>query len=636
MLREMEETTNTFKYKQLDKDKKAIRLLNLHSAAKSEDGIKCDIFTSGLQGDPEHKPPKYEALSYMWGDRNATSQIVLQEKTSNAACPTISQEVTCYVTTNLESALRQLRSPSVCRTLWIDAICINQEDKTERKEQVAIMGEIYAAALGVLFWLGPAPRLSNLTWSLLEKKFTPDRIQGGNEAKRHLLGLSRDQFVKFVPELVKIQEPPVWKRVWIKQEIILAQHVTVLWGRHLIDWWTLVHLYNGLDYLSFDSRAKKYHIETISKYLYIDNGGKVLGDRLERLCGTKQSFLEIYRKGGDFECTDPRDRIYAVLGLAENNLGIEPDYNKPLQDILVNFVESHINHFKDLDILEIGSLHTRDAKTCAHPPLASLLPVSPLQASPMPSWAPDLAHSYTFPNPVDQQGNRPGYHAGLKGFVKGAPELDGQGKLTLWGVSLDKVQSVSETTSVTGWFPNQYRSMLLKTLPSDLSIPYFNGNNKFDAYWRTLVFDNDSRDDFRRLRPSELQIYREAARSILQPWWWSALASVFSALFFWQWHMQLEEVKLAMTSRFDSGKRRFYFGLTEEGYMAMLPQGTQLGDVVAILYGGKAPFILRPSPEPESDTYLLVGPAYVHGFMDGEAISWRDQDRLKEGKFVLI
>jgi len=175
--------------------------------------------------------------------------------------------------------------------------------------------------------------------------------------------------------------------------------------------------------------------------------------------------------------------------------------------------------------------------------------------------------------------------------------------------------------------------MLRETLPSDCSSQYCNGGDKFDAYWRTLIFDNNSSDGFRRLKTSDLKIFREAARSMLSRW--SRLFRWISGLFFWKWHHEVEKAEIAMISHSDTGTRRFYFGLTKQGYMTMLPWGTEPGDVVSILYGGRAPFVLRPSPQLENDSFLLVGPAYVHGFMDGEAITC-NQDRFEERRFTLV
>jgi hypothetical protein len=69
--------------------------------------------------------------------------------------------------------------------------------------------------------------------------------------------------------------------------------------------------------------------------------------------------------------------------------------------------------------------------------------------------------------------------------------------------------------------------------------------------------------------------------------------------------------------------------------MARFPVGTQEGDIVAVLYGGRTPFILRPKSEKNTE-YLLVGPAYVHGFMDGEVFAFRNEGVLQAREFVLV
>jgi hypothetical protein len=89
----------------------------------------------------------YEALSYTWGDFNPTEEIFINGRLF-------------LVTPNLKSALQNLRSDNMStkgiRTLWIDAICIDQSELSERNHQVRQMQEIYAGAERVLVWLGPA------------------------------------------------------------------------------------------------------------------------------------------------------------------------------------------------------------------------------------------------------------------------------------------------------------------------------------------------------------------------------------------------------------------------------------------------------------------------------------------------
>lgn len=102
------------------------------------DIYRCQPFTESLD-----EPPQYEALSYVWGKPNNVSPILLNGRVWN-------------VTANLELALRHFRryEKGEHRTLWVDALCINQGDIPERNQQVSIMRDIYNGAQDVLVWLG--------------------------------------------------------------------------------------------------------------------------------------------------------------------------------------------------------------------------------------------------------------------------------------------------------------------------------------------------------------------------------------------------------------------------------------------------------------------------------------------------
>ena len=93
--------------------------------------------------DPRHL--QYEALSYVWGSSVGTVPIVCNKKA-------------LLVTPSCESALRHLRLKDRTRVLWVDSICIDQDNTAEsireRNILVASMGEIYAKASSTLCWLG--------------------------------------------------------------------------------------------------------------------------------------------------------------------------------------------------------------------------------------------------------------------------------------------------------------------------------------------------------------------------------------------------------------------------------------------------------------------------------------------------
>ena len=139
----MSSTSESFHYSPLDRSQDdAFRLLSLDPGGFNEP-IRCTLMhdsRTSING-------SYEALSYCWGDYKLTKTILVD------GC-------LFKVTENLESALRCLRDDSVTagrvRTLWVDAICINQADVPERNHQVSQMQRIYADAEEVLVWLGPA------------------------------------------------------------------------------------------------------------------------------------------------------------------------------------------------------------------------------------------------------------------------------------------------------------------------------------------------------------------------------------------------------------------------------------------------------------------------------------------------
>jgi hypothetical protein len=91
----------------------------------------------------------YEALSYVCGDQNDTLPIYVDESDCNA-----SSGNTLQITKNLHAALSRLRDHNFDRIMWVDAICIHQDSKEERRQQVQLMAKIYSSAHRVTVWLG--------------------------------------------------------------------------------------------------------------------------------------------------------------------------------------------------------------------------------------------------------------------------------------------------------------------------------------------------------------------------------------------------------------------------------------------------------------------------------------------------
>jgi hypothetical protein len=136
-------------YRPLDFDSFEIRLLKLRSAVGMEAGVACSLEYASLIN-----PPDYIALSYCWGNATKTRKIYIMRWGD------------IEVTQNLYEALvnvfhmkqsRRSKSPGHqprCNVLlWVDALCINQEDPVERSQQVRQMRQIYSRASEVVSWI---------------------------------------------------------------------------------------------------------------------------------------------------------------------------------------------------------------------------------------------------------------------------------------------------------------------------------------------------------------------------------------------------------------------------------------------------------------------------------------------------
>jgi hypothetical protein len=128
-----------FKYERISLKGPAFRLLRLLKG--DSESIQCELFESKLP--PQEDTRDYAALSYTWGSESRPCEITINRSRME-------------VTKNAYLALRDLRSQEKDRILWIDALCINQNNTEERGQQVRQMGSIYSNAERIIIWLGEA------------------------------------------------------------------------------------------------------------------------------------------------------------------------------------------------------------------------------------------------------------------------------------------------------------------------------------------------------------------------------------------------------------------------------------------------------------------------------------------------
>jgi hypothetical protein len=176
-----EAAPETFTYTPLSAANTSFRLLRILPSLVYTSTIRCELFDNKIHDS------EYIAGSYVWGPPEPMESIML----NNA---------TFYVRQNLFHFLKACRSRVKSRVMWIDAVCINQEDNQEKSHQVRAMGRIYRNAQAVYCWLGLAStlELDSLTFPKSKKKVEVLREQLRVLAQSEYFGrtwVSRRNFV---------------------------------------------------------------------------------------------------------------------------------------------------------------------------------------------------------------------------------------------------------------------------------------------------------------------------------------------------------------------------------------------------------------------------------------------------------
>jgi hypothetical protein len=179
-------------------DSNEIRLLYLQPGS-SGDKVKCTIKHASLSDQPQ-----YEALSYMWGPHDCLQTILVNDFNIN-------------VRENMWLALQHLRLNAKTRVLWVDAICINQQNIHERNHQVTQMGKIYNQAKAVIVWLGSPDSASELAFEVLSCAEWIEFIKPPMDLAKIVAGTRK--LTCFFSVLTR----DYWTRLWIIQEFLMAK-----------------------------------------------------------------------------------------------------------------------------------------------------------------------------------------------------------------------------------------------------------------------------------------------------------------------------------------------------------------------------------------------------------------------------
>ena len=578
-------------------------------SSSNEADIHCVLHTASLDDEPS-----YTALSYVWGTDVPSTAVLVNGKL-------------VLVRKNLAAVLGCLQQIDRSVNLWVDAICINQGDITEKSYQVQMMAKIYERSIEVLVWLGPAEDGSDAAVEKLEdigektiragiqdfratdipNWLNPDVDERLQRLKTSLGGLAeREGLELFHPALIPLFKRDYWTRVWVLQEFSILKTLMIQCGSKRLDAttfgaafsfyafarWTLSSRFKFEDYRDPKSKLRSVSGSANSpsgapnqlygarRRYYSETGEReTLGSLLQRTCVLEPARIRL-------NATDPRDRIYGLLALATDSeqLGILPDYEK-----------STIENYTDTSRTLIAIGETNILSWCQQSKRIEGLP----------SWVPDFSSDI-----------RPAYGANRiigsllrasskKEFPGLSPSPDDDPYLI--GLSGVNVGIITDLGSI--WTPEPGPTWTwtdatrliheVETFCKQSSL-FTDPEQALDASMRIPCADQQVEGNTKR---------RASSNSIFSQY--DKIRSIGEVGF----DHDAAAYRNAMT--FQRDRRPF---LSDSGHVGLAPARAESGDCICILFGSPVPFVLRASTEGK---FVLVGEAYVYGIMDGE---WLDND----------
>lgn len=629
-------------YSRLDTSVRQIRLLSLLPALRNSSPIKCELLTANLNpaetfpgehliSPPEaaiNRHPAYEALSYVWGDPSNPIAMKLNNRDAT-------------VTRNLHAALLALRSRTKKRILWVDALCINQQDLDERASQVMLMRFIYEESSRVVIFLCPSTALTDRGLKFVQDFH--DQVTKSNDGEKLTQWIfqtaSKDDL--WLTVALEILGKPWWGRSWIFQEILCAPTATVHCGRQSVSWAafeTMAHTINELEatLLARHDRGMRVFIAQ-----YLDLYNFVLFRQQRPL--SPLTFAEALQTRRKALATDPLDKVFAVLGVCkdENTAEYPPpppsshelrvDYKRSVADVYTGAVKHIARNSHSLDILA----------ACQNPQRLNGLP----------SWAPDWTVRRNNNPIIDVDAWGRIHHA--SGKVPYFGDLirpsDNDDAILVRGIAVTTIEGLGAPyvgdSDVLKGILGRWRELAILTsrfhpdgtpgrkgeeIPRDGSFRCASGVTIQQGFTTTtrvgrtptvdLFSDSDSDSDSDE-GPQSAE--RAAAREAREE------GAGERALE----RQRAYTAQLEQAFQLAAENRRFFI-TGRGGFMGLGPAEMELGDVVSVLLGSHVATILRRlETETEGqEEFVIVGEAYMHGIMDGELF----EDKIKENLELLV
>lgn len=580
------------------------RLLQIEPAKDVTTPISARIFKASL-----NDPPTYQAVSYRW------------ESTRDAHFITVNG-IKFQVMNNVISLLSEFRRQSfpASPTLWIDSVCINQSCTEDRNKQVQLMGKIYSKASVVRMWLGTESDYANEAFKLIRRCGPLD------SKSQEVVAQSVIDDEAGAKALTCLLRRDYWNRMWIFQEIVLAKKAMVHCGKLRASW-------SNFRWLDLVSSNHKLWLPAQVGCPWIFELRKALFT-IAHFCVSSAEACHInnvLHPTRHLLCQDPRDKLFALRGVCKALEGmVDVDYSVSAQDVFMAFARNQILADGNLSALLTAGLW------------------NPLNGDDinLPSWVPDLRgmggvdirylaanHMTSFDADGSLSSQRDKYLVKRNDFFRRK------------GVSTLKIQAilvgfVHRHRSLNGIAHSKAgRKRLIKGFCSSIG-DHRLSKGRLRQFFEGLIFGDKT--TLMKHTSNERHIQERARRLVLgfyedlcqlfypQPAFIDFLRSfdeevpgsrgseslLQEANLSEPDQLRLYQMEYLGRAAETTDRQATALFLTVDGRLGIGPRILKNSDIIDIVRGCRVPLALRQ----HASGYKLVGPVYVSGIMQGEAL----------------
>lgn len=525
---------------------------------------------------------------------------------------------------------------------WIDSICINQADVRERESQVRLMRQIYHQARHTLVWLGEQTQDTDRAIDFLQElggRITEIRHAAKQRNKQIPADLEHHSGWASLEVLL---QNPWWRRVWTLQEFIIPRELRFHCGPKSMTRQTFrrgmgaLEICRGLGvYIKPSAWTTAWNRRRMIHWYHFDHSRH------------KMSLISLMAFCGDYEVTDPRDRIWAVHGLARDEdrrmIG-HPTYDVDVSTLYRRLVERFVEEYGCLDIICYSQIFRSEDPGWPSWIPDWRVPVQPLVVPLMVSQSAN-EHLANF-RPVSQYSKRR-KSAAYKASGEELPRIKSGGPpeyLTCEGVIIDHIDglkpihdepisAVESTSSVnTKKSDAEERENLLHVVVRALVL------DRMDKFLEMNAPATLYAGEFKRLVAAcdHQQDTDLSAPSWFEKWWGPSKDTALRIRGFTLEDLCVSNSKVDTSRPILKTAKSFFSRLrgtmttnkrrpvvTTEGHFGVAPRLARKGDAVCVLFGCNVPVVLRPqldSCPQDASVFQFIGECYLDGFMNGEAL----------------